>query len=81
MNIANKAVDESSAEAIALIVMSKKNVNLLILNGCKLQNEAVKIFRALQVVSSVTTLHLGCMDMYDDVVTDLVLAIKNNLKN
>jgi len=78
LNIGNKGVDEDSAEAIASAVMSSKNINTLTLSGCKLQNKSVKIFRALQVVSSVTTLHLGYMNMSDDVVTDLVLAINNS---
>ena len=78
LNIGNKGVDGDSAEAIASAVMSNKNINVLTLSGCRLQNETIKVFRALQVVSSVTTLHLGYMNMSDDVVTDLVLGIKNN---
>ena len=78
LSISSKKVDESAAEAIASVVMSNKNINWLILNGCKLQNKTVKIFRAIQTVSSVAVLHLGYMDMSDDVVADLVLAINNN---
>jgi len=78
LNIGNKGVDGGSAEAIASAVMSNRNINVLTLSGCRLQKETFKVFRALQVVSSVTTLHLGYMNMSDDVITDLVLAINNN---
>ncbi|XP_065914696.1 protein NLRC5-like isoform X2 [Dysidea avara] len=70
-------VDGRAAEAIASVVISN-NINWLILSGCKLKNDTTKILRALQVMSSLTTLHLGHMDMPDNVVTDLVLAINNN---
>ena len=78
LNIGSKEVDSSAAEAIASVVMSNKNINWLILNSCKLQDNTTKVLRALQIVSSVTVLHLGYMDMSDSVVTDLVLAINNN---
>ena len=78
LNISSKRVDAGAAEAIATMVMSNKNINLLNLSGCKLHSKTDKIFRVLQNVSSVTTLHLGYMDMTDDVVTDLVIAIGNN---
>jgi len=71
-------VDGSAAEAIASVVTNNSKMNTLILNGCKLENKTVKIFKAFQVVSAVTVLHLGYMDMSDDVVSDLVLAINNN---
>jgi len=78
LNIGSKEVDGGAAEAIASVVMSNNNINWLILSSCKLQNDTVKVLRSLQVVSSVTVLHLGYMNMSDDVVTDLVLAIHSN---
>jgi len=78
LRIGSKEVDGGAAEAIASVVMSNKNINWLILSSCKFQNDTIKVLRALQVVSSVTLLHLGYMNMSDDVATDLVLAIHNN---
>ena len=72
LNVGNKGVDKGSAEVIASMVMSNKNINTLTLSGCKLQNKTIKVFTALQIVSSVTTLHLDYMNMSDDVVTDFV---------
>ena len=71
-------VDDKAAEAVASVVISNKSISYLILGGCKFRNNTIKILRALQVVSSVAVLHLGNMDMSDDVVTDLILAINNS---
>ena len=83
LNISSNRVTEAAAEDLASVVMSNNKLSTLTLSGCKLKNKTVKILRALQVVSSITVLFLGYMDMSDDVVTDLVLAINNNplLKN
>ena len=83
LNISSNRITETVAEDLASVVMSNNRLSTLTLSGCKLKNKTVKILRALQVVSSITVLFLGYMDMSDGVVTDLVLAINNNplLKN
>ena len=77
-NIKSNKITEEAAEHIASVILSNNGMQKLYLGDNYLQNKAVTIRRALQSVTSLVVLYLSNMNMTEEVVGDLVLAIKNN---